>query len=270
MKISPQSVWLQRLLIGLVWVYVGALVLAPLGALVWGAFAEGVGPLLAVFTQPPVLWALGRSLGIALVVVVVHGVCGTTLAWVLVRHKFPGQRWLNSLIDLPFAVSAVVVGYMLLLVFGRNGWLGPLLLANGVRVAFEWPGLLLATLFVTLPFMVRELIPVLEAFGVDQELAATTLGANGWQTFWWVTFPALRWGFFYGLTLTLARALGEFGAVLVIGGGIQGRTDTATVLVYHALEERQYVTAYGVALLLGLFSLLLVLGVDAARQRAEK
>jgi sulfate transport system permease protein len=196
-------------------------------------------------------------------------VFGTLVAWVLVRHRFWGRRVLNGLIDLPFAVSAVVVGYMLLLIFGRNGLLGPALAQVEFRVAFAVPGMVLATLFVTLPFMVRELIPVLEALGPDAEQAAATLGANPWQTFWWVTFPALRWGFIYGLGLTLARALGEFGAVLVIGGGIQGRTDTATIYIFHALESRDYAGAYSAALALGVLSLLIVSGLDLLRRRAR-
>ena len=170
---------------------------------------------------------------------------------------------------MPFAVSPVVVGYMLLL-FGRNGLLAPLLNLLDIQVAFALPGMILATLFVTLPFMIRELVPVLEAFGVQQEQAAATLGASGWQTFWRVTLPALRWGFIYGMTLTFARALGEFGAVLVIGGGVQGRTETATLFIYRALDERQYVAAYSAALLLGLLSLLLVLGTDFLRRRVSR
>jgi sulfate transport system permease protein len=142
---------------------------------------------------------------------------------------------------------------MLLLLFGRNGALAPVLESLGIQVAFALPGMVLATLFVTLPFMIRELIPVLEAFDTRQEQAAATLGANGWQTFWRVTFPALRWGLIYGVTLTFARALGEFGAVLVIGGGVQGQTETATLFIYRALEERQYIGAYSASLALGLF-----------------
>jgi sulfate transport system permease protein len=138
-----------------------------------------------------------------------------------------------------------------------------------IKIAFALPGIVLATLFVSLPFMVRELIPVLQAFGVRQEQAAHTLGANGLQTFWFVTLPALRWGFIYGMTLTFARALGEFGAVLVIGGGIQGSTQTATLYIFHALEERQYIGAYGAALVLGLFSLALVLGTEFLRRKEE-
>ncbi len=261
------DVWRRRILIGVVCLYVGALVVAPLVALVVGAFANGAGAVLNALLQPQALGAFWRTLYIAFIVLAVHTVFGTAVAWVLVRHKFPGRDWLNGLIDLPFAVSAVVVGYMLLLLFGRNGLLGPWLATFNIRVAFAMPGMILATLFVTLPFMIRELMPVLEEFGVEQEQAAATLGANGWQTFWWVTFPALRWGFIYGLTLTFARALGEFGAVLVVGGGVQGVTETATLYIFHALEERQYVGAYSAVLVLGVFSLILVIGTDWLRRR---
>jgi sulfate transport system permease protein len=261
--------WGRRLLIGLVWLYVGILILAPLTRLVIGALAEGVGPLLAALSQPEVLHAFRLTLAISLVTVVVHGFFGTLTAWMMVRHRFPGKGLLNGLLDMPFAVSPVVVGYMLLLLFGRNGLLGPWLESLGVKVAFALPGMILATLFVTLPFMVRELIPVLKAFGVQQERAAATLGASGWQTFRWVTFPAIRWGFLYGLTLTFARALGEFGAVLVIGGGVQGRTETATLFIYRALDERMYIGAYSAAIVLGLFSLLLVMGTDFWRRRSK-
>jgi sulfate transport system permease protein len=156
---------------------------------------------------------------------------------------------------------------MLLLLFGRTGILAPLLAPLGIQVAFALPGMVLATLFVTLPFMVREVIPVLENFGIRQEQAAATIGASGWQIFRRVTFPALRWGFIYGVTLTFARALGEFGAVLVIGGGVRGRTETATLYIYNALDERNYVGAYSAALILGLLSLILVIGTDYIRRR---
>ena len=150
---------------------------------------------------------------------------------------------------------------------GRTGLFGPLLDRLEIKIAFAVPGMVLATLFVSLPFMVRELLPVLQAFGVEQEQAAATLGASGWQTFWWVTFPALRWGFLYGVVLTFARALGEFGAVLVIGGAIQGLTETATLFIFRSLDQRDYVAAYSAALVLGLFSLILVTGIDFVRRR---
>lgn len=259
--------WVRWLLIGAVFLYVGVLILAPIAALVSGAFQQGLGAALEALLQPEVLKAFWLTLQISAIVVVVHSIFGVIVAWVMVRDRFPGRKYINGLIDMPFAVSPVVVGYMLLLLFGRNGVLAPLLDVLQIRVAFAVPGMILATLFVTLPFMVRELIPVLENFGVQQEQAAATLGASGWQTFWRVTLPALRWGFIYGITLTLARALGEFGAVLVIGGGIQGRTETATLYIYRALDERQYIGAYSVALALGLISLLLVMVADRLRRK---
>lgn len=264
-----QGVWRRRLLIALVLGYVGFLIIAPLIGLVVGAFEDGLGAVVEAMSQPNIVASFWRTLWISLVVVAVHAVFGTIVAWVMVRHRFPGRELLNGLLDMPFAVSPVVVGYMLLLLFGRNGPLWPVLTALDIKVAFAIPGVILATLFVTLPFMVRELIPVLAAFGVKQEQAAATLGANGWQTFWWVTFPALRWGFIYGVILTFARALGEFGAVLVVGGGLQGSTQTSTIYIFHALEERQYVGAYSAALVLGLFSLILVMGTDLLRRKNE-
>ncbi|MBI3176693.1 MAG: sulfate ABC transporter permease [Chloroflexi bacterium] len=266
---SAGGVWQQRIILTVVAAYVSLLIIAPLGSLVTGAFAEGIGAIVAALRQPDVLSAFWRTLWISLLTVAVHVLFGTVVAWVLVRHRFPGRSLLNGLIDLPFAVSPVVVGYMLILLFGRNGLLFPVLQHFGIRVAFALPGMVLATLFVTLPFMIRELMPVLEAFGVEQEHAAATLGANGWQTFWLVTLPALRWGMLYGLTLTLARALGEFGAVLVIGGGVQGQTETATIYIYRALEERQYVGSFSAALVLGLLSLTIVLGADLLRRKEK-
>lgn len=263
------GVWRRRLLIGIVVLYMGVLILAPVGALISGAFSYGLGAIAEALSDPQVLSAFWRTLLLSVIAVVVHALCGTALAWVLVRDRFPGRRILNGLIDLPFAISPVVAGYMLLLLFGRRGMLTPLTERLGIDVAFALPGMVLATLFVTLPFMVRELMPVLESFGIEQEQAAATLGASGWQTFRMVTFPALRYGFLYGLTLTFARALGEFGAVLVVSGGVQGRTETATIYVYRALDDRQYAGAYSAALVLGLISLALVLGAELMRHRRE-
>jgi sulfate/thiosulfate transport system permease protein len=272
---SPFMAWVDRnkgkwagwILITIVVAYVAFLILAPITALTLGAFEQGPGEIIASLSQPGILQAFWNTLWISLVVVTIHTIFGTIVAWVFVRHRFPGRNLINGLVDMPFAVSPVVAGYMLLLLFGRNGLLAPVLEALDIQVAFALPGMVLATLFVTMPFMIRELIPVLEAFDTRQEKAAATLGANGWQTFWRVTFPALRWGMIYGITLTFARALGEFGAVLVIGGGVQGRTETATLFIWRALEERQYIGAYSAALALGLFSLILVLGSDWLRRR---
>ena len=188
-----------------------------------GAFEQGIAAILKALSQPDVLAAFWLTIKISLVVVAVQLVFGTLVAWVLVRDHFRGRELINGLIDVPFAISPVVVGYMLILLFGRNGLLAPLLAPLNIRVAFAVPGMVLATLFVTLPFMIRELIPMLEAFGIQQEQSAATMGASSWQIFWRITLPALRWGMIYGVSLTFARALGEFGAVLVIGGGIQGQ-----------------------------------------------
>jgi sulfate/thiosulfate transport system permease protein len=268
-NVRSMSAWRRRLLIGVVVAYAALLILAPLAALVSGAFAKGLGASLQALSDPAVFSAFLLTLKIAFLTVAVHGLLGTVLAWVLVRYRFRGHWLLNGIIDLPFAVSPVVVGYMLLLLFGRTGLFAPLLEALNLKVAFAVPGMILATLFVTLPFMAREVMPVLESFGVEQEHAAATLGASGWQTFWMVTFPALRWGFIYGVILTFARALGEFGAVLVVGGGIQGRTETLTLFIYRALDERQYVGAYSAAMVLGLLSLVLVIGTELLRKREK-
>lgn len=272
---KPTSTWLDRrkerlvqwVLITLVVGYVVFLIVTPIAGLAFGALERGIGASLASLNEPEIFLSFWNTLWISLVVVTIHVIFGTVVAWVFVRHRFPGRDLINGLVDMPFAISPVVAGYMLLLLFGRNGLLAPVIESLGIQIAFAMPGIVLATLFVTLPFMIRELIPVLEAFDTRQELAAATLGANGWQTFWRVTFPALRWGLIYGVTLTFARALGEFGAVLVIGGGVQGRTETATLFIYRALDERQYIGAYSAALALGLFSLILVLGSDWLRSR---
>ncbi|MFU8770949.1 MAG: sulfate ABC transporter permease [Anaerolineales bacterium] len=267
--VGAATIWVRRILILIVVAYVGGLILGPIVTLLFSAFGDGIGAVVTALTRPQVLASFWMTLWIALVVIAVHAFFGTVVSWVLVRDRFAGRGILNGLIDIPFAVSPVVVGYMLLLLFGRNGIFAPLLQAMDFRIAFAVPGMILATLFVTMPFMIRELVPVLEQFGVDQEKAAATLGASSMQTFWRVTLPALRPGLIYGLTLTFARALGEFGAVLVIGGGIIGRTETLTVYIFRALDDRQYIGAYSAGLLLGLFSVILVLGTDWWRRRLE-
>src|SRR5581483_7274311 len=247
----------RRLAIFAVALYLGVLVLAPLAMLVSGALGDGPLAALRAIVQPDVLAAIGRTLLVAAVAVAMHAVFGTALAWVLVRHRFRGRRVANALIDLPFAVSPVVAGYMLILLFGRRGVLGPLVAAAGARVVFAMPGIIFATVFLTLPLMVRELVPAIEALGRQAEEAAATLGATPTQTFVRVTAPALRTAFVLGLVATFARALGEFGAVLVVGGGLQGSTETATLFIYRALEERETVPAYSLALVLSGASVLL-------------
>lgn len=267
---DTSSTWIKRLLVGVVILYIGVLILAPVSGLISGAFSEGLDGIIRSLAEPQALSAFKLTLWISLIVVIVQTVFGMIAALVLVRHNFPGKDLLNGMIDTPFAVSPVVVGYSLLLLFGRNSILAPVLNALDIKVTFALPGMILATLFVCMPFMIRELVPVLEAFGEQQERAAATLGANAWQIFIRVTFPGIRWGFIYGLTLTLARALGEFGAILVVGGGIQGRTETSTLYIFRLLEERQYIGAYSAALVLGLISMLLVIGTDILRRRESR
>ncbi|MEX1247052.1 MAG: sulfate ABC transporter permease subunit [Anaerolineales bacterium] len=262
--------WGTRLIILLVILYVAFLVLAPITALVSGALQRGVPSFVTALSTQQLWQSFVLSLQIALVVVVIQGILGTITAWIIVRHRFSGKALYNGIIDIPFAISPVVVGYMLLLIFGRNGALYPLLDAIDLQVAFAVPGIFLATLFVTVPFMIREMIPVIENLDRAQELAASTLGASRWTTFWRVIFPGLRTALFYGVALTMARAMGEFGAVLVVGGGVQGRTATTTLYIYHALEERQYVEAYTAAILLGLGSVFIVSLADWVRHRSQR
>ncbi len=258
-----------RIIILIVILYVAFLVLAPISALVSGALQNGIPGFSAALTTPDLWQSFTLSLEIAVGVIAIQGILGTITAWVIVRHNFRGKSLYNGIIDIPFALSPVVVGYMLLLIFGRTGIMNPLLQFFDWRVAFAIPGIFLATLFVSLPFMIREMIPVIQNLDRSQELAANTLGASRWTTFWRVIFPGLRTALFYGIALTMARAMGEFGAVLVIGGGVQGRTATTTLYIFHALEERYYVEAYTAAILLGIGSVFIVSLADWIRHRSQ-
>lgn len=261
--------WGGWLLLALVVVYVGFLIAAPIGSLVRGAFQSGTGEAWHSLTSIPFLQSLWLSIRIAIGVVLLQAIFGSLIAWVLTRQEFFGKALINGLLDIPFALSPVVVGYMLLLLFGRNGILGPLLESLNIQVAFAVPGMFLATLFVSLPFMIREMTPVIQQLDLSQESAAATLGSSRWRIFWQVIFPQLKTALIYGMTLTFARALGEFGAVLVIGGGVQGRTETATLYIFRSLDERQYTDAYVAAIVLGCFSVLLVLIADALKRKRK-
>lgn len=246
--------------------WLAALLVVPLGALVWtvvGSFGEVV----AALVTPTARNALLLSLGVALACIVLNGVFGVAGAVVLVRQRFVGRRLLDAFVDLPLALSPVMTGLGFLLVFGRNGLLQPLL--GGVQVAFAWPSVLLATLFVTLPFTLREVALVLEEIGDAEEQAAATLGASAWQAFRRVTLPNVRGSLVVGTTLTAARALGEFGAVLVVGGAIANRTETATTFVHSAVEERQEPAAYGMALLLAAAAIALLFVLQRDRPHSE-
>lgn len=234
---------------GLVLVWLAVLLLVPLGALAQVVLTH-LDEVVPAMTAPVALDALGRSFVVAAVVVGVNGVAGVVGGLLIVRSRWPGRRVLDALVDLPFALSPVMTGLAFLLLFGRGGLLAPVLDAAGLPFAFAWPAVLVATLFVTLPFTLREVVLVLEELGDSEEQAAATLGASPWQTFWRVTLPNLRDALAVGTTLTLARALGEFGAVLVVGGAVAHKTLTATTFIHTAVEERQEPAAFGMALLL--------------------
>lgn len=259
----------RYLLIGVVLTYIGILVLLPLLAIVQGAFVEGILPFFESLNDPQVWRAFWLSIVLALGAVALNGFFGLIIAWVLVRQRFRGRSIINGLIDLPFAVSPVIAGYMVILLFGRTGWFADWVADTGFRIVFALPGMFLVTVFVSLPFVIREVMPVLEEIGTDSEQAAFTLGASGWTTFRRVTLPAIQWGILYGLTLTLARALGEFGAVLVVGGSVQGVTETATLFIFRSMEERLYVGAYAASLVLGVVSFIILIGMETLRRRNE-
>ena len=248
--------------------YLFALLLIPVILIFFKAFEDGVAHAIDSVTTPEALHAFWLTIMIAGIAVPLNTVFGIACALVLVRQKFRGKAILNGIIDLPFAVSPVVIGLSLVLVYGSvDGWFGPWLLENGIRVIFSVPGMVLATIFVSLPFVVREVVPVLQEIGDDQEQAAATLGASPWQTFWRVTLPAIRWGVTYGVVLATARAIGEFGAVAVVSGKIEGKTETATLLVENYYEHFNVAGAYAAALILAVIALMVLLGMNLIQRR---
>ncbi len=235
---------------------VGLLVVVPLVSVFQSAFAAGVtGWWNAIAGDPDTRHAIWLSLTVAPVAVSVNVVFGVAAAWLVARFRFPGRALLVSLFDVPFSVSPVVAGLALVLIFGRQGLLGPTLAWLDWKIIFSWPGLVLATTFVTLPLVVRELIPVMEATGPDEELAAVTLGANGWQVFTRITLPNLRWALLHGIVLANARALGEFGAVYVVSGHIAGATDTMPLRVEKLFQEYRTPASMAVASVLASLAL---------------
>lgn len=254
---------------GLVLFYIGVILLAPVVAMAWEAATVAENARGASIDTETVYSAFGRSIALAGLAAVLNGAIGVGAGLILVRHRFVGRNVLDALVDLPLAVSPVMIGLGFLTLFGRDGWLEPMVDSLGIEVVFAFPGMALATLFVTLPYTVREVVYVLEELGTSEEEAARTLGATPLSTFLRVTLPNLRHALAYGVVMTVARALGEFGAVLVLGGSVAGVTQTATTLVHDALEERLDLTAYTVAGLLCLVSLVLLAALQWIGQRAS-
>ncbi|HEY3384286.1 MAG TPA: sulfate ABC transporter permease subunit CysW [Vicinamibacterales bacterium] len=227
----------------------------PLAAVFAQAFSEGLRAYWAAIVEPTALAALRLTAITALVAVPVNTLFGLAAAWAIARFEFPGRGVLITLIDLPFAVSPVVSGLIFVLMFGLHGLFGPWLVAHGIRIIFAVPGILLATLFVTVPFVARELIPVMQEQGSEEEQAALALGASGWQMFWRVTLPNIRWALLYGVVLLNARAIGEFGAVSIVSGHIRGQTNTAPLHVEILYNEYNFAAAFSVASVLALMAL---------------
>jgi sulfate/thiosulfate transport system permease protein len=241
------------LLVLLVLAYAALLLFGPIIALVNETFSAGVGEVLQSLVQPDALKALWLTLVIAFFTVILDGILGLLVAWVLVRHKFWGRDFFNGLVDMPFVISPVIVGYVVIVLFGRLGWF------NFIPLAFTPYAMLLVTVFVTMPFVIREVMPVLASLTSEQEEAAYTLGASRWYSFRRVIFPALRPALTYGLVLSLARALGEFGAAAVAGGAVQGSTENATIYIFRSLHDRNDIGAYSMAILLGIISIVVLL-----------
>jgi sulfate/thiosulfate transport system permease protein len=232
------------------------LLLMPLVVVFTEALRRGFGAMLDTFADPDAIAAIRLTLLVAAVTVPLNAVCGVAAAWCIGRFRFPGRGLLITLIELPLSVSPVISGLVWVLLFGANGWFGPMLNRTGIHIIFAVPGLILATAFVTFPFVARILIPLMEQQGVAEEEAALTLGATGWQTFWRVTLPNIRWGLLYGVLLCNARAMGEFGAVSVVSGHVRGQTMTMPLQVEALFNDYEWVGAFTIAGLLSLLALL--------------
>ena len=248
--------WVKWSILILSLAFFGLFLLLPLVSVFTEALRKGFAVYLQAITQPDTLSAMRLTLLAAAIAIPLNVVFGVAAAWAIAKFEFRGKQLLTTLIDLPFSVSPVVVGLMYVLVFGVNGWFGPWLVAHDLKVIFAVPGIILATVFVTFPFIARELIPLMQAQGSDAEEAAVSLGASGWQTFWYVTLPNIKWGLLYGMILCNARAMGEFGAVSVVSGHLRSQTTTLPLQVEILYNEYQFSAAFAVASLLALLALL--------------
>ncbi len=260
----------RRAIIALAIVWVSLLLLLPLAAIAWTVAKAGLSSVAHTLTQPDVLHAFQLTAIITVITVLVTGVFGVIVAWVLVRQRFHGRSLLNAIVDIPFALSPVTVGLAAVVLFGPGGWFQPFFASRGIQMIYALPAMILVTIFICIPFTIREVVPVLEEIGLDEEDASRTLGASVWHTFFKVTLPNIRWALAYGIALTTARAIGEIGAVLIVSGLIQGKTETATLFIYRAYEERQTAEAYVVALVLAGVSVGLLIVIESLRHRQDQ
>ena len=249
--------------------YLAVILVGPLSIVFWRTFEDGFAPAWDALTSPETIHAFKLTLIITAIAVPVNTAFGIVAALAIVRRKFPGKSVLNAFIDLPLALSPVVVGLSLFLLYGREGWFGGWLSDHGIDVLFALPAMVIATIFVSIPFVAREVVPTLQEIGDEQEQAARTLGANGWQTFWRITLPSIRWAVIYGVILTTARCLGEYGAVAVVSGRLQGETETATLRVQERYESFDLAGAYAISIVLALVAILVLVAMTVIRPREE-
>jgi sulfate transport system permease protein len=260
----------RALLLSVALAYVAALLLAPVGGIAWAVLESGTETIQGTFGEPRVQHAFFLTTVITGITVVVTAALGVVASWVLARDRFPGRGLLNGLVDLPMAISPVIVGLMCVLLFGAGGWFSDLFAARGIQIIFALPAMVLVTLFICVPFVIREVVPVLEEIGTDEEEAAKTLGASALQSFFRITLPSIKWGLLYGVGLSTARGLGEIGAVLIVSGMLEGQTETATLYIFSALEERQEASAYVVALTLAAVSILLLVAIEVFKSKQKR
>ncbi|MCC7086607.1 MAG: sulfate ABC transporter permease subunit CysW [Pirellulales bacterium] len=267
---TDERSWVKALLITSTLVFLTLVLFVPLAAIFAEAFRKGVAVYFASFADAHALSAIRLTLLVAFICVPLNLAFGLAASWAIAKFQFPGKSMLITLIDLPFAVSPVISGLIFVLLFGMRGWLGPWLDSHHIQIIFAVPGVILATLFVTFPFVAREVIPLMQEQGSDEELAAVSLGASGWQTFWRVTLPNVKWALLYGVILCNARAMGEFGAVNVVSGHIRGKTNTLPLHVEILYNEYNFAAAFAVASLLALLALITLVLKSAVEWRVRR
>lgn len=257
----------KTVLIAVVFIWFCILIVLPLFGIAKAAFENGAAEFFTSLITSEAQHAFKMTIMITLLTILINTLFGVILSVVIVRNQFRGKAFFEGLVDLPFAVSPVVAGFMLIVLFGRNGLIGRLFEMHQMKIIYAFPGMLLATLFVTLPFVAREIIPVLKEFGVQQEEAAYVLGASRWQTFWKVTLPSIKWGLAYGITLSIARSIGEFGAVLVVSGNIIYKTQTSTLHIHQSFTDFNYTGALSGAIALAFISFIIITGMQFVNER---
>ncbi|KGA98698.1 sulfate ABC transporter permease [Alkalihalobacillus alcalophilus ATCC 27647 = CGMCC 1.3604] len=269
-KALKEPNWVKWLLISIALVFLILFLLLPLIAIFFKAFEQGIATYMAAITEPDAMSAIKLTLLVAVIVVPLNTIFGVAAAWLISKYRFRGKSFLVTLIDLPFSVSPVIAGLVFILLFSAHGLFGPFLMEQGWRIIFSVPGIILATLFVTVPFVARELIPLMQAQGTSEEEASVSLGANGWRTFLHVTLPNIKWGLLYGMILCNARAIGEFGAVSVVSGKIRGMTNTMPLHVEILYNEYQFTAAFAVASLMSLLAIVTIIIKNTIEWKANQ